>query len=154
MSKLFSPAGSYQLSHRVVMAPLPRMRSKPGDIPSDLMVELLHTQRASKSKLIISETTPVSIRGLGYAGAHDTSGTRRRRRARATYDRRAHTSCVGRCQGTQLPARQSRTGQDQSGEGSRAGPSFAPASRAYFGRVEQIAEVVRTWEVRPLQCLS
>ena len=27
------------LSHRVVMAPLTRMRSDPGDIPSDLMVE-------------------------------------------------------------------------------------------------------------------
>ena len=70
MSKLFSPAriGPYQLSHRVVMAPLTRMRSKPGDIPSDLMVEY-YTQRASKSGLIISEATPVSIRGFGYAGA-------------------------------------------------------------------------------------
>jgi N-ethylmaleimide reductase len=70
MSKLFSPAriGPYQLSHRVVMAPLTRMRSDPGDIPSDLMVEY-YTQRASKGGLIISEATPVSIRGYGYAGA-------------------------------------------------------------------------------------
>jgi N-ethylmaleimide reductase len=70
MSKLFSPVniGPYQLSHRIVMAPLTRMRSDPGDIPSDLMVEY-YTQRASKGGLIISEATPVSIRGYGYAGA-------------------------------------------------------------------------------------
>src|SRR6476661_3394724 len=70
MSKLFSTTevGPYRLSHRVVMAPLTRMRSDPGDIPSDLMVEY-YTQRASKSGLIISEATPVSIRGFGYAGA-------------------------------------------------------------------------------------
>jgi len=70
MSKLFTPTqvGPYKLSHRVVMAPLTRMRSDPGDIPSDLMVEY-YTQRASKGGLIISEATPVSTRGNGYAGA-------------------------------------------------------------------------------------
>jgi N-ethylmaleimide reductase len=41
MSTLFSPAriGPLQLSHRVVMAPLTRMRSDPGDVPSNLMAE-------------------------------------------------------------------------------------------------------------------
>ncbi|MEH2484592.1 N-ethylmaleimide reductase [Bradyrhizobium sp. AZCC 2230] len=70
MSKLFTSTqvGPYKLSHRIVMAPLTRMRSDPGDIPSDLMVEY-YTQRASKGGLIISEATPVSIRGYGYAGA-------------------------------------------------------------------------------------
>lgn len=70
MSKLFTPTqvGPYKLSHRVVMAPLTRMRSDPDDIPSDLMVEY-YTQRASKGGLIISEATPVSTRGNGYAGA-------------------------------------------------------------------------------------
>ena len=70
MSELFTPTqvGPYELSHRVVMAPLTRMRSDPGDIPSDLMVEY-YTQRASKGGLIISEATPVSTRGNGYAGA-------------------------------------------------------------------------------------
>ena len=70
MSTLFSPTkvGPYKLSHRVVMAPLTRMRSDPGDIPSDLMIEY-YSQRASKGGLIISEATPVSIRGYGYAGA-------------------------------------------------------------------------------------
>lgn len=70
MSKLFSPMkiGPYELSHRVVMAPLTRMRSNPGDIPSDLMIEY-YSQRASEGGLIIAEATPVSIRGNGYAGA-------------------------------------------------------------------------------------
>ncbi len=70
MRPLFSPIniGPYQLAHRVVMAPLTRMRSDPGDIPSKLMVEY-YSQRASKGGLIISEATPVSIRGYGYAGA-------------------------------------------------------------------------------------
>src|ERR1700739_4124739 len=70
MSKLFTPPliGPYRLSHRVAMAPLTRMRSDPGDIPSKLMVEY-YSQRASKGGLIISEATPVSTRGNGYAGA-------------------------------------------------------------------------------------
>src|SRR5258707_15757074 len=70
MSKLFTPTqvGPYRLSHRVVMAPLTRMRSDPGDIPSDLMVKY-YTQRVSDGGLIVSEATPVSIRGNGYAGA-------------------------------------------------------------------------------------
>jgi hypothetical protein len=67
--KLFTPTqvGPYKLSHRVVMAPLTRMRSDPGDIPSDRMVEY-YTQRASNGGMIISAATPVSIRGYGYAG--------------------------------------------------------------------------------------
>ncbi|RXH26309.1 NADH:flavin oxidoreductase [Bradyrhizobium nanningense] len=70
MSRLFTPTqvGPYRLSHRIVMAPLTRMRSDPGDIPSDLMVKY-YTQRASDGGLIVSEATPVSIRGYGYAGA-------------------------------------------------------------------------------------
>lgn len=70
MSKLFTSTmvGPYRLSHRVVMAPLTRMRSDPGDIPSELMVEY-YNQRASKGGLIVSEASPVSIRGNGYAGA-------------------------------------------------------------------------------------
>jgi N-ethylmaleimide reductase len=84
MTKLFSPVllGPYELSHRVVMAPLTRMRSEPGDLPSDLMVEY-YGQRASRGGLVISEATPVSVRGYGYAGApgiysdHQIAGWRR-----------------------------------------------------------------------------
>lgn len=70
VSKLFSAIsiGPYQLGHRVVMAPLTRMRSDPGDIPNDMMVEY-YSQRTTKGGLIITEATPVSIRGYGYAKA-------------------------------------------------------------------------------------
>jgi N-ethylmaleimide reductase len=71
MSKLFTPVqvGPLLLSHRVVMAPLTRMRSEqPSDVPSDLMAEY-YAQRASNSGLIISEATPVALTGRGYLGA-------------------------------------------------------------------------------------
>jgi N-ethylmaleimide reductase len=70
MSKLFTSAqvGPYTLSHRVVMAPLTRMRSEPGNVPGDLMVAY-YGQRASEGGLIVSEATPVSLRGYGYVGA-------------------------------------------------------------------------------------
>lgn len=70
-SKLFTPVqvGPMLLSHRIVMAPLTRMRSKqPGDIPGDLMVEY-YSQRASEGGLIISEATTVALTGRGYLGA-------------------------------------------------------------------------------------
>jgi N-ethylmaleimide reductase len=68
--KLISPVkiGSLALSHRVVMAPLTRMRSGPGDVPGDLMVEY-YGQRASDGGLIISEATTVSVTARGYLGA-------------------------------------------------------------------------------------
>jgi N-ethylmaleimide reductase len=71
MSKLFTPVqvGPITLSHRVVMAPLTRLRSEqPSDVPSDLMVEY-YAQRASEGGLIISEATPVALTGRGYIGA-------------------------------------------------------------------------------------
>lgn len=70
MSKLFSPTaiGPMSLGHRVVMAPLTRMRSSDGDIPNDLMLEY-YSQRASHGGLIITEATPISRQGYGYAGA-------------------------------------------------------------------------------------
>ncbi len=70
-SKLFWPVrlGAVQLKHRVVMAPLTRLRStQPGDVPNDLMAEY-YSQRASEGGLIISEATPVAITGRGYLGA-------------------------------------------------------------------------------------
>ncbi len=69
--KLFTPItiGSIELSHRVVMAPLTRMRADvPGDVPNALMLEY-YTQRASQGGLIISEATAISITGRGYLGA-------------------------------------------------------------------------------------
>ncbi|WP_246795055.1 alkene reductase [Burkholderia perseverans] len=70
MSKLFSPSviGPYEIAHRVILAPLTRMRSEPGDIPGDLMVEY-YRQRASRGGFMIAEASPVSPLGIAYAGA-------------------------------------------------------------------------------------
>lgn len=68
---LFLPykLGDIQLKHRVVMAPLTRMRSEqPADVPGDLMVEY-YGQRASDGGLIVSEATTVAYTGRGYLGA-------------------------------------------------------------------------------------
>jgi N-ethylmaleimide reductase len=70
-SKLFSPlqVGAFSLKHRVVMAPLTRMRSaQPGDVPQALNAEY-YRQRASEGGLIISEATQISLQGKGYPGA-------------------------------------------------------------------------------------
>lgn len=70
-SKLFTSVqvGPLTLSHRVVMAPLTRLRSEqPGDIPGDLMAKM-YGQRASGRGLIIAEATTVSVLGRGYLGA-------------------------------------------------------------------------------------
>lgn len=71
LSHLFSPfqAGAFSLKHRVVMAPLTRMRSaQPGDVPRPLNAEY-YRQRASDGGLIVSEATQISLQGKGYPGA-------------------------------------------------------------------------------------
>jgi N-ethylmaleimide reductase len=64
---LFQPAqlGPYQLTNRIVMAPLTRSRAQKDDIPSDLAAEY-YAQRASAG-LIIAEATQISRQGKGYA---------------------------------------------------------------------------------------
>jgi N-ethylmaleimide reductase len=69
--KLFTSVqiGPYTLSHRVVMAPLTRLRSdQPGDIPGDLMLQY-YKQRASEGGLIITEATSISATNRNYLGA-------------------------------------------------------------------------------------
>jgi N-ethylmaleimide reductase len=64
---LFSPLsiGLYELAHRIVMAPLTRMRaSQPGNVPSALNAEY-YAQRASEGGLIISEGSQISRAGQG-----------------------------------------------------------------------------------------
>ena len=71
MSKLFSPkqVGAYTLSHRVVLAPMTRLRTiQPGDIPSPMMADF-YGQRASKGGLEIIEGTSISITARSYLGA-------------------------------------------------------------------------------------
>ncbi|NVZ49116.1 alkene reductase [Pseudomonas sp. B6002] len=68
MTKLFSSTqvGTLNLAHRVVLAPLTRLRTETGDVPGDLMVEY-YTQRATKGGLLIAEATSVSPMGIAYA---------------------------------------------------------------------------------------
>jgi N-ethylmaleimide reductase len=71
VSKLYTPIklGAVELAHRVVAAPLTRLRSEqPGDIPGQLMATH-YGQRASKGGLQIAEATTVSVVGRGYLGA-------------------------------------------------------------------------------------
>lgn len=68
---LFQPVqlGALALAHRVVMAPLTRMRSRqPGDVPHALNAKY-YSQRASKGGLIVTEATDISEQSRGYPGA-------------------------------------------------------------------------------------
>lgn len=70
---LFQPLqlGSIKLEHRVVLAPLTRMRSSKESegvfVPNDLNVEA-YSQRASAGGLLLSEATPISKLAAGYPG--------------------------------------------------------------------------------------
>ena len=70
MSKLFSPVkvGAHVFSHRVVLAPLTRMRAEAGARPGRLMAEY-YAQRASPGALLIGEATIAAPDGNGYLGA-------------------------------------------------------------------------------------
>jgi N-ethylmaleimide reductase len=68
--KLFSPLelGPYRLSHRVVMAPLTRMRAeRPSLAPRPLNAEY-YRQRATPGGLLIAEASPVMATGHGNSG--------------------------------------------------------------------------------------
>ena len=60
--------GDVAVAHRVVLAPLTRMRSDAGAVPSELMVDY-YSQRASEGGLLIAEATAVSKTGQAYLGA-------------------------------------------------------------------------------------
>ncbi len=67
---LFSPlqVGPYRLNHRIVMAPLTRMRAeKESFAPRPLNAEY-YSQRATPGGLIIAEASPVMSTGRGNAG--------------------------------------------------------------------------------------
>ncbi|WCM24722.1 alkene reductase [Paraburkholderia bryophila] len=68
--KLLSPAnvGPMSLSHRVVLAPMTRLRAGPDDSPSAMMVEY-YRQRASGGGLMITESAHPSYDSRGYLGA-------------------------------------------------------------------------------------
>ncbi len=65
---LFAPLrlGAIEIAHRIVMAPLTRMRSsQPGNVPNLLMAEY-YAQRATPGGLLIAEATQISQQGQGY----------------------------------------------------------------------------------------
>lgn len=69
-AKLFSEVavGPYALAHRVVMAPMTRMRANSDGTVSDIMVEH-YAQRASSGALLIMEGSAVSPRGNSFQGS-------------------------------------------------------------------------------------
>jgi N-ethylmaleimide reductase len=67
-AKLFTPLrlGAHTLQHRVVLAPLTRMRAgTEGNVPTALNAEY-YAQRTSPGGLLITEATPVSWQGHGH----------------------------------------------------------------------------------------
>src|ERR1700728_4123853 len=69
--KLFTPVkiGAIELSHRIVMPGVSRVRSvQPGDVPGTLMAEY-YAQRASDGGLIIAEASAVAKGARAYYGA-------------------------------------------------------------------------------------
>ncbi|RKR36962.1 alkene reductase [Paraburkholderia sp. BL17N1] len=70
MSKLFTSVkvGPYEFAHRVVLAPLTRMRAEDGARPGRLMAEY-YAQRTSAGALLIGEATIAAVEGNGYLGA-------------------------------------------------------------------------------------
>lgn len=56
--------GSLSLPHRIIMAPLTRMRAGAGNVPQPINAQY-YAQRASAA-LIISEATQISPQGVGY----------------------------------------------------------------------------------------
>src|SRR5215469_10554014 len=67
---LFSPlkVGPYQLKHRIVLAPLTRMRAaRPSLAPRPLNAEY-YAQRATPGGLLIAEASPVADIGFGSLG--------------------------------------------------------------------------------------
>lgn len=67
MSKtLHSPfsLGGLELANRMVMAPMTRNRASEAGVPGALMVE--HYRQRATAGLVISESAPVSVQGVGY----------------------------------------------------------------------------------------
>jgi NADH:flavin oxidoreductase / NADH oxidase family len=106
--KLISPVkiGPLALSHRVVMAPLTRLRSSPGDVPGDLTAEY-YEQRASDGGLIISEATTISVTARGDAVSPRSSPAESSSAARVCPDFRPNPTykrCYALCGGHRLVA--------------------------------------------------
>ena len=70
MNQLFSPVqiGPYMLQHRIVMAPMSRLRSNGDGTPTALAVDY-YAQRSTPGGLLLSEGVIMAVGGNGYLGA-------------------------------------------------------------------------------------
>jgi N-ethylmaleimide reductase len=70
MSKLFTPGkiGPYALAHRVVFAPMTRLRADGLDTPLPMMADF-YGQRASQGGFLIAESAAISVASRSYYGA-------------------------------------------------------------------------------------
>ena len=69
-NSLFSPlqVGPCRLSHRVVMAPLTRMRAERSNFAPRMLNAEYYGQRATAGGLIIAEASPVAASGARQSG--------------------------------------------------------------------------------------
>ncbi|HEX4182477.1 MAG TPA: alkene reductase, partial [Caulobacteraceae bacterium] len=155
MSKLFMPirVGALDLDHRVVLAPLTRMRSEmPGNVPGPAMAEY-YSQRATPGGLLIAEATFIARQGNGGYGSPgietDEQAAGWRTVVDAVHARGGKIVLqlwhVGRASHTQL---QPGGGQPvapsaiQGGAGSLLASGYAPASAPRALATAEIAAIV------------
>jgi NADPH2 dehydrogenase len=72
MSTMFQPIqlGKLQLQHRVVLAPMTRLRTTPGGAPKTDLVKEFYAQRANTpGTLLVTEETLISAKASGFPGA-------------------------------------------------------------------------------------
>ena len=67
-SKLFTPikVGNIELKHRVVMAPMNRLRANSTHIQGDIAAEYYSQRASTPGSLIIAEASFISQAGSGY----------------------------------------------------------------------------------------
>lgn len=58
--------GDINLAHRVVLAPLTRLRADDSHVPTDLMVEYYSQRSSTPGTLLITEGTPISLQAAGF----------------------------------------------------------------------------------------
>lgn len=66
--KLFTPidVGPNTLQHRVVLAPLTRLRARKDHVPSEMTVEHYEQRARVRGTLLVTEATLISPRAGGY----------------------------------------------------------------------------------------
>src|ERR1700761_3943483 len=102
MSKLFSPVkvGPYELAHRVVLAPLTRMRAEDGARPGRLIIEstLIRTVAKAFHFPSLSDCEALALVKESTAGGRDASGEEALRvKKRCCLKIKAYVNCFAMC---------------------------------------------------------